>query len=327
MARLRVALTRRWPAAVEAELAATYDLRTNPEDTPLGAADLAELLCWADVLCPTVTDVLDAALFDRVSAEQLQTRLLANFGVGFNHIDLTAAHARGLIVTNTPGVLTDATAELTMAALLALARRLGEGERLVRSGRWPGWAPTQLLGQSLTGRTLGIFGMGRIGKAVARRAELGLGMTVRFVNRSPVAEAELDGLGARPCASLEELLAVSDVLSLHCPSTVATRGLLTAERLRQLRPGALLVNTARGDLIDEAALAAALREGVLAGAALDVHAHEPQVHPELLDLENVLLLPHLGSATADTREAMGRRAALNVAAFADGQTPPDVVHA
>ncbi|MEM1434777.1 MAG: D-glycerate dehydrogenase, partial [Pseudomonadota bacterium] len=285
----------------------------------------AALLAWADVLCPTVTDRLDAALFEALPAAQQTTRLLANFGVGFNHIDLTAAHARGLRVTNTPGVLTDATAELTIAALLALARRLGEGERRVRAGRWHGWAPTQLLGQSLTGRTLGVFGFGRIGAAVARRAELGLGMRVRYLNRSPVAASVVKGLEAAPCTSLDELLAVSDVLSLHCPSTPETRGLLNAERLRQLRPGTLLVNTARGDLIDEAALATALSNGELAGAALDVHAREPVVEPALLTLENVVLLPHLGSATAATREAMGRRAALNIEAFAAGTPLPDLV--
>lgn len=324
---LRIQLTRRWPASIEAELATRYNLRRNLTDQPLSVAALVEALQWADVVCPTVTDQLDAALFAAVPPATLRAALLANYGVGVNHIDLPAAAQLGLAVSNTPGVLTEATAELTIALMLALARRLGEGERLLRANRWEGWAPTQLLGQSLLGARLGIIGFGRIGAAVARRAELGFGMQVSYYSRSSPPAARLHGLQAQRVPDLESLLGTSDVLSLHCPSTAQTRGLLNQQRLARCRPGALLVNTARGDLIDEAALCAALAAGHLGGAGLDVHAQEPQVHAGLLARNDVVLLPHLGSATVATRQAMGRRVLHNIDAFASGQPLPDPVAA
>ena len=257
------------------------------------------------------------------AAAPLRTRVLANFGVGYNHIDVTAARECGLVVTNTPGVLTEDTADVALALILMAARRLGEGERLLRAGRWVGWAPTQLLGTSLGGKTLGIIGFGRIGRAVARRAHLGLGMRVRYVSRSPRADA--GDVGATPAPSLDALLAESDVVSVHAPATPETRHLIDAAALARMQPHAILVNTARGDLVDEAALVAALRSGTIAGAGLDVYEHEPRVHPDLLALENVVLLPHQGSGTEDTRRAMGERAVANLVAFFAGQEPPDRV--
>lgn len=318
--RPRVWLSRRWPAAVETALAADYDLQTNPGDQPRTAAEFAQAFRWADAVCPTVTDRLDPELFAALPPADLRTRLLANFGAGYNHIDQASCAALGLAVSNTPDVLTEATAELAMTLLLMVARRAGEGERLLRAGRWQGWHPTALMGTAVTGRSLGIVGMGRIGRAMARKAQLGFGMSVRyFGGRCDAA----DGFSAEPCDSIESLLASSDFVSLHCPSTPATRHLLNAQRLAAMRPEAFLVNTARGEVVDEAALAAALSAGQLAGAALDVFEQEPLVHPALLGLENVVLLPHLGSATVATREAMGFRVKSNLDAFFAGQPLPD----
>jgi lactate dehydrogenase-like 2-hydroxyacid dehydrogenase len=251
--------------------------------------------------------------------------MLANFGVGYNHIDLAAARAAGLVVTNTPGVLTDATADLTLALILAVARRIGEGERLVRAGRWSGWTPTQLLGRSVAGATLGIIGFGRIGQAVARRASHGFGMEVGFWTPRPPEPAVAAAAGARACESLEALLATSDFVSLHCPVSAETRGLINGTRLRQMRSSAFLINTARGEVVDEAALIAALRDGVIAGAGLDVYQGEPAIPDGLRELENVVLLPHLGSATREARLAMGLRALENLTAFFGGGALPDRV--
>jgi lactate dehydrogenase-like 2-hydroxyacid dehydrogenase len=269
----------------------------------------------ADALLCTVTDRLTAEV---LSAEPRRARLLANFGVGFNHIDVEAAKARGLSVSNTPDVLTDATADLAMTLLLTVTRRAGEGERHLRSGSWTGWRPTHMLGTQVSGKTLGLVGMGRIARAVAKRAHHGFDMRVIFHDPYPPSAEVAGSLGAEPRERLEQVLEEADFVSLHCPATPETRHLMNAERLGRLKPGAYLINTARGDVVDEAALVAALRSGRLAGAGLDVFEREPQVSPELLAMENVVLLPHLGSATRETRVAMGMRALENLRLFFRG---------
>lgn len=322
MPRPVVLLTRRWPAAVEAALAARYDLRVNASDRPLDADALRAALCGADAVCPTVTDRLDAAVLD---VADLRARALCNFGVGFNHIDLDAARRRGIVVTNTPDALTDCTADLALTLMLMVARRAGEGERLLRADAWTGWTPTQLLGTRVSGKTLGLVGFGRIARAVAHRAHHGFGMRVLFHTPRPPEPALCATLGATPCASLEDLLGVSDFVSLHCPGGAATRHLLDASRLALMRPEAFLINTARGEVVDEAALVAALEAGRLAGAGLDVYAAEPSVPAALRRLANVVLLPHLGSATTETRTAMGMRVVENLEAFFAGRAPRDRV--
>lgn len=321
MPRPIVTVTRRLPAVVEDELRESFDVRLNGDDLPSSALELRRALESSDALLCTVTDRLDAAT---LGTAPVRARILANYGVGFNHIDLAAAGELGLVVTNTPGVLTEATAELAITLMLMVVRRVTEGERELRAGKWTGWRPTHLIGRGLTGRTLGIVGMGRIGRSVARRAAGGLGMRVVYVTRTP--RPEDDALGLR-CDSLAELLAASDIVSLHAPATPETRRMIGATELRQMRPDAVLINTARGDLVDEEALADALIEGALHGAGLDVYEHEPSVHPRLLRVENVVLLPHLGSATEEARTGMGRRALENLRAFFAGEVPPDVVRA
>jgi len=276
----------------------------------------------ADVLVPTVTDRIDAELLAK-SGPQL--KLIASFGTGVDHIDLTAAKARGLTVTNTPGVLTEDTADMTMALILAVARRLAEGERLVRGGQWTGWSPTGMLGARLGGKRLGIIGMGRIGQAVARRARA-FGLSVHYHNRNrvhPEVEAELD---ATFWPSLDQMLSRMDIVSVNCPRTPATFHLLSARRLKLLRRDALIVNTSRGEVIDETALAQMLKQGELAGAGLDVFEREPNVNPKLLKLGNVVLLPHMGSATLEGRIDMGEKVIINIKTFLDGHSPPDRVH-
>lgn len=321
-ARPTVVVTRRLPEPVEQELARDFDARLNREDRPLGPDGLREALAGADALLCTVTDRLDAGV---LSVEPRRARLLANFGVGFNNIDVEAARARGLAVSNTPDVLTDATADLAMTLLLTVTRRVGEGERHLRSGAWTGWRPTHMLGTQVSGKTLGLIGMGRIARAVAARAHQGFGMRVIFHDPYPPPADVARSLGAEPRDSLEQVLEEADFVSLHCPATPETRHLMNADRLGRLRPGAYLINTARGDVVDEAALVAALRGGRLAGAGLDVFEREPQVTPELLAMENVVLLPHLGSATQETRVAMGMRALENLRLFFRGEPLRDKV--
>ena len=313
--KLRVLLTRRWPQAVEEAMAQVLELRVNPDNKPMTQAELADGLAWADVLCPTVTDVVSAEL---LGAPSVRTRLLANFGVGFNHIDMAAAKTAGIAVTNTPGVLTDATAEIAMTLLLNTARRAGEGERLVRAGQWEGWHPTHMLSTQVTGKTLGIVGMGRIGLAFAQQAHYGFGMQVLYSARTPRSAETLQGLPARYCP-LSELLAESDFVSLHCPASPATHHLINAQSLALMKPTAHLINTARGDVVNEAELVDALQRGVIAGAGLDVYEAEPRVTEGLLELPNVVLLPHMGSGTTQTRVAMGECALTNIQAFAAGQ--------
>jgi lactate dehydrogenase-like 2-hydroxyacid dehydrogenase len=317
-----VVVTRRLPARVEDALARDFDARLNLEDRPLGPDALAAALRDADGVLCTVTDRIDAAV---LAAEPLRARILANFGVGYNHIDVGAARARGLAVTNTPGVLTDATADLAMLLILMVARRVGEGEREVRRGAWTGWRPTHLLGSMVSGRTLGIVGYGRIGRAVARRAAHGFGMRVLVHTPHPPPSAALAENRVAEAVALETLLAEADFVSLHCPATPATRHLIDAGRLAAMRPDAYLINTARGDIVDEAALVVALRTGRIAGAGLDVYEAEPRLAPGLAELENVVLLPHLGSATLATREAMGMCAVENLRAFFAGREVPNPV--
>jgi lactate dehydrogenase-like 2-hydroxyacid dehydrogenase len=320
---MRVLLTRRWPAAVEEAMALRYEVTRNTTDTPLTEAQLRDALLRFDVICPTVTDQITASL---IADAEPRTRLLCNFGAGTDHIALAAFRERGIAVTNTPDVLSDATAELALTLMLMVARRCGEGERLVRAGAWRGWAPTDLMGVQLQGRTLGLIGFGRIARNLARKAAAALGMTIIYhAPHRATAEAEAEyQAGYR--GDLDALLAEADVVSLHCPSTPDTFRLIDSSRLSRMKPGAILINTARGAVVDETALAEALQAGRLGGAGLDVYVNEPSVNPKLLELENAVLLPHLGSATQETRRAMGMKALANLEAFSEGRPLPDPVN-
>jgi glyoxylate reductase len=316
-----VVVTRRLPEAVETRMMELFETRLNRDDRPLSQAELAEAVQTADVLVPTVTDRIDRAA---IAAAGPQLKLIASLSTGVDHIDLAAAHERGITVTNTPGVLTEDTADMTMALILAVPRRLIEGERAVREGKWTGWSPTWMLGHRIWGKRLGIIGMGRIGRAVARRAG-GFGLSVHYHNRRrvhPDVEAELS---VTYWESLDQMLAHMDIISVNCPHTPATYHLLSARRLRLLKPQAYIVNTSRGEVIDEDVLAEMLRTGALAGAGLDVFEHEPSVNPKLLRLDNVVLMPHMGSATVEGRQAMGEKVIINIRTFADGHRPPDRV--
>jgi len=316
-----VVVTRKLPAAIETRMMELFEARLNAEDRPLTRERIMTLCQGAEVLVPTVTDAIDAGL---IAALPNSVRLVANFGVGVNHIDLDAAAKRGLIVTNTPGVLTEDTADLTIALLLAVPRRLVEGERLARSGGWAGWSPTFMLGHRVNGKRLGIIGMGRIGQAVARRAR-GFGIQIHYHNRHRVhAEIEAE-FEATWWESLDQMLAHMDLISINCPQTPETYHLLDARRLDLLPSHAVIVNTARGGIIDEAALAERLANGRIAGAGLDVYEAEPKIDPKLLALDNVVLAPHLGSATYEGRVAMGEKVVINIKTYADGHTPPDRV--
>jgi lactate dehydrogenase-like 2-hydroxyacid dehydrogenase len=321
-ARPSVVVTRRLPSVVEEELSRDFDARLNREDRPLGPEGLQDALRSADALLCTVTDKLTAEV---LGVEPLRARMLANFGVGYNHIDTGAAKSRGLAVSNTPEVLTEATADIAMTLLLMVSRRAGEGERHVRSGAWTGWRPTHMLGTHVSGKTLGLVGMGRIARAVARRASHGFGMRIIFHDPYPPSAPEAAALGAEPRQSLEQVLEESDFVSLHCPATPETRHLMNRERLARMRRSAFLINTARGDIVDEAALVEALADGTIAGAGLDVYEREPGIAPELVKMENVVLLPHLGSATQETRIAMGQRAVENLRLFFTGSPLRDPV--
>jgi glyoxylate reductase len=313
-----VVVTRRIPAAVEREIASEFDARLNRDDEPMSAESLKAAMRAADVVLCCVADRMTAEI---INTPGRRAGLLANFGVGFNNIDIAAARAAGVAVSNTPDVLTEATADLAMTLILMTARRAGEGERHVRNGRWTGWRPTHMMGAMVTGKTLGVVGFGRIAKAVTKRAHDGFGMRVIF--HDPLVSAPAHG--AEPRATLDELLAEADFVSLHCPALPETHHLIDAPRLARMKPTAILINTARGAVVDEAALVAALKEARITAAGLDVFEREPAVTPELLGMENVVLLPHLGSATLETREAMGRRALENIRRFAAGQPLRDHV--
>ncbi len=317
----KVVVTRKLPDAVETRMRELFDAELNLEDHPLTAEDLRRAVQRADVLAPTVTDRIDAEVLDAAGP---QLKLIANFGAGTDHIDVAAAAKRGVTVTNTPGVLTEDTADMAMALILASARRIVEGARVVQSGAFAGWSPTWMVGRRIGGKRLGIIGMGRIGQAVAKRARA-FGMQVHYHNRRPVPAAVADALEATYWDSLDQMLARMDVLSVNCPHTPATFHLLSARRLRLLQPHAILVNTARGEIIDEAALAELLTNRQIGGAGLDVYEHEPAINPRLLELPNVVLLPHMGSATVEARTEMGEKVIINIKTFLDGHKPPDRV--
>ena len=316
-----VVVTRRLPSAVEARLGELFDAVLNPDDTPLDAAGLAAAAATCEVFVPTVTDIVDAGV---IAAAGPALKLIANFGAGVDHIDLHAARARGITVTNTPGVLTDDTAEVVMALILSVPRRLAEGEKLVRAGGWQGWSPTGMLGHRVRGKALGIVGMGRIGQAVAVRAAA-FGVGIHYHNRHRLPLAVEAALGATWHERLHAMLASVDIVSVNCPHTPATHRLIDVAALAAMKPDAYLINVARGEIVDEAALAAALRAGRLAGAGLDVFEHEPRIDPALLDLPGVVLLPHMGSATFEGRQAMGDKVIANIRSWADGHRPPDQV--
>jgi lactate dehydrogenase-like 2-hydroxyacid dehydrogenase len=319
--RPRLLVTRRLPSAVEEYFQAHYDARLSADDVPLDRAALADAMGSYDAICPTITDRFDAELLGIPGA---RVRIIANFGAGIEHVDLAAAKTAGITVTNTPDALTDATADIAMLLILMAARRAGEGERELRAGRWTSWRPTHMLGQSVTGKTLGLVGFGRIAQAVALRASA-CGMRIAYHSRRPASDDVERALGATRAASLEALAGESDILSLHVPGGAETRHMIDAQLLSRMKPTAILVNTARGPVVDEAALADALRAKRIAAAGLDVYEREPAVEPALIELENVVLLPHLGSATVETRTAMGMQAASNLDAFFAGREPPNRV--
>jgi lactate dehydrogenase-like 2-hydroxyacid dehydrogenase len=318
----KVLVTRRWPAAVEARMAEQFDAEFNTADIPMSRAELRVALSRYDAILPTVTDTLDAAALD---VPRPQTRLLANYGVGFSHIDADAVRAHGMTVSNTPDVLSECTADLAMTLMLMVARRAGEGERELRAGEWTGWRPTHLVGAKVSGKTLGIVGFGRIGRAMAQRAHWGFGMKILVQNRSPVPPDVLAQFGATQIDSLDDLLPECDFVSLHCPGGAANRHMINSRRLDLMKPDAFLINTARGEVVDEHALAQALMFECIGGAALDVFDGEPRIAPALLSCDSLVMLPHLGSATRETREAMGLRVLDNVADFFLGRDPRDKV--
>ncbi len=316
-----VIVTRKLPEAIEARMMELFDTRLNDDDHAMSTEQLVEVVKTADVLVPTVTDRIDARILSQ-AGENL--RLIASYGAGVDHIDLATARTRGITVTNTPGVLTEDTADMTMALILAVPRRLAEGERLVRSGDWSGWGPTSMLGHRIWGKRLGIIGMGRIGTAVARRAS-GFGLSIHYHNRRRAPEAVEQEVEATYWESLDQMLARTDIISVNCPHTPATFHLLSARRLALLKPHAYVVNTSRGEVIDEVALTRMLRDSQIAGAGLDVFEHEPAINPKLLELENVVLLPHMGSATIEGRIDTGEKELINIKTFVDGHAPPDRV--
>ena len=319
--RLKVIVTRRLPDAVELRLKELFDTELNQDDIAFTAEQLADAVKRADVLVSTVTDQIDGRILAQ-SGEAL--RLIAQFGAGVDNIDVQTAVQRGITVTNTPGVLTDDTADVTMALILAVPRRLHEGIEMMSSGKFDGWAPTWMMGRRLAGKRLDIIGMGRIGQAVARRAQA-FGLQIHYHNRKPVARHIEESLGATHWDSLDQMLARMDIVSVNCPHTPATFHLLNARRLDLMKEEAFIVNTARGEVIDEAALARAIKAGKLAGAGLDVFEREPHVNPDLVGLPNVILLPHMGSATIEGRVEMGEKVIINIKTFADGHKPPDRV--
>jgi glyoxylate reductase len=319
-----VVVTRKLPEAVETRMRELFDARLNHDDVPMSRNALMEAVKTADVLVPTVTDDITA---DIVAAAGERLKLIANFGNGFDNIDVAAAAARGIDVTNTPGVLTDDTADMTMALIMAVARRIPEGARLVPDDKWQGWSPTWMLGTRITGKRLGIIGMGRIGQAVARRAKA-FGLSIHYHNRRRVDARIEEDLDATYWDSLDQMLARMDIVTVHCPHTPGTYHLLSARRLKMMKPDAILVNTARGEIVDEVALTRMLDAGELAGAGLDVFEHEPAVNPRLLKLaraNRVVLLPHMGSATHEGRMEMGEKVIVNIRAMMDGHRPPNRV--
>ena len=316
-----VIVTRKLPATVETRMGELFEVEFNETDKPFTHEQLLDAVQRADVLVPTVTDRIDAEVIDAADA---RLKLIASFGAGVDHIDLAAARHAGITLTNTPGVLTEDTADMAMALILSVPRRVTEANKIIRQGSWTGWAPTALLGHRINGKSLGIVGMGRIGQAIAHRAR-GFGMSIHYHNRRPVhpeIEAELE---ATHWDDLGQMLSKMDIISVNCPHTDATNRLLSRDMLKHIQPHAYIVNTSRGEVIDEAALADLLKSGKIAGAGLDVYENEPAITPELLELDNVILLPHIGSATIEGRISMGDKVIINIQTFVDGHTPPDRV--
>ncbi len=322
MVKPSVLVTRRWPAAVEAQLAENYNAVLNTGDIPMSPAELRDALKTYDAVLPTVTDTLSAEALDVAAA---QTKILANYGVGYSHICEPAARDLGMTVTNTPDVLSECTADLAMTLLLMVARRAGEGERELRAGGWTGWRPTHLVGTKVSGKTLGIIGFGRIGQEMARRAHHGFGMKILVQNRSAVSPDVLKQFDATQVETVDDLLPHCDFVSLHCPGGAANRHLINGRRLDLMKPDAFLINTARGEVVDERALVQSLMFDTIGGAALDVFDGEPRISPDLLQCDNLVMLPHLGSATKESREAMGFRVLDNLGDFFAGRPPRDRV--
>ncbi len=321
-AKPRVVVTRRLPDVVETRMRELFDTQLNIDDTPMSSAELVEAVKTADILVPTVTDKIDKSIISQAGD---QLKLIANFGTGVDNIDVQTAFNKGIIVTNTPGVLTEDTADMTMALILDVARRVTEGAQVISEGsEWKGWSPTWMLGHRITGKRLGIIGMGRIGQAVARRARA-FGLQIHYHNRRRVNPAVEEELEATYWDSLDQMLARMDIISVNCPHTPATYHLLSSRRLKLLRPDAYVINTARGEVIDENALARMLEAGELSGAGLDVFEHEPAVNPRLVKSDKVVLLPHMGSATIEGRIDMGEKVIINIKTFVDGHKPPDRV--
>lgn len=318
---LSVVVTRRLPEVVEKRLTELFNVTLRQDDTPMTRSELSEAMKTTDILVPTVTDEIDAALIGQAGD---RLKLIANYGAGVDHIDVMTARQRGILVSNTPGVLTDDTADMTMALVLAVTRRMSEGMAQMQSGDWKGWAPTALLGGRVSGRRLGILGMGRIGQAVARRAAA-FGMQVHYHNRRRLRPEIEEALGATYWESLDQMVARMDVLSINCPHTPSTFHLMNARRLKLMKPDAVIVNTSRGEVIDENALTRMLRAGELQGAGLDVYEHGTDINPRLRELNNVVLLPHMGSATLEGRIEMGEKVIINIKTFEDGHRPPDQV--
>ena len=319
--RTKVVLTRRLPEPVETRLKELFDVTLRDHDTPMSRAELVDAVKICDVLVPTITDKIDAGLLGQ-AGENL--KLIANFGAGIDHIDVETARQRGILVSNTPDVVTEDTADMAMALLMAVVRKIPQGLQAMQSGEWTGWSPTAYLGGRLGGRRLGILGMGRIGQAVARRASA-FGMQIHYHNRRRLRPEIEDTLGATYWESLDQMVARMDILSINCPHTPSTFHLMNARRLRLLKPSAVIVNTSRGEVIDENALTRMLRANELAGAGLDVYEHGTDINPRLRELENVVLLPHMGSATLEGRVEMGEKVIINIKTFADGHRPPDMV--
>jgi len=317
----KVIVTRKLPDQVETRMRELFDTELNLTDEPMSRAQLADAVGRADVLVPTITDKIDQALLGKAGPK---LKVVANFGAGVDHIDVAAANARGITVTNTPGVLTEDTADLTMALIMAVARRLVEGANVTQAGDYQGWTPTWMLGHRITGKRLGIIGMGRIGQAVARRARA-FGLQIHYHNRKPVSPRIADELEATYWESLDQMLGRTDIVTVHSPHTPATYHLLSARRLKLLQPHAILINTARGEIIDETALAELLKAGAIAGAGLDVFEFEPKINPKLMNLPNAVLLPHMGSATIEGRIDMGEKVIINIRTWMDGHKPPDRV--
>jgi glyoxylate reductase len=319
--RLKVVLTRRLPESVETRLSELFDVTLRPDDTPMTREELAVAMRGADILVPTITDIIDANM---LAGAGDRLKLIANYGAGVDHIDVLSARQRGILVSNTPGVVTDDTADMTMALMLSLTRRIPEGLAVMQSDSWQGWSPLAHLGTRIGGKRLGILGMGRIGQAVARRA-VAFGMQVHYHNRRRLRPELEQALEATYWESLDQMVARMDVISINCPHTPSTFHLMNARRLKLMKPSAVIINTSRGEVIDENALTRGLRAGEIGGAALDVFARGRDINPRLRELPNVVLLPHMGSATREGRIEMGEKVIINIKTFADGHRPPDLV--